>query len=56
MRHFAIGLLAFLWIDHAMAQEHLRISSDWGSVTAELADNDAARAVCRSQELPFLAP
>ena len=45
MRHFAIGLLAFLWIDHAMAQEHLRISSDWGSVTAELADNDAARAL-----------
>ena len=47
MRHFAIGLLAFLWIDHAMAQEHLRISSDWGSVTAELADNDAARALIK---------
>ena len=47
MRHFAIGLLAFLWIDHAMAQEHLRISSDWGSITAELADNDAARAVIK---------
>ena len=30
-----------------MAQEHLRISSDWGSITAELADNDAARAVIK---------
>ena len=47
MRHFAIGLLAFLWIDHAMAQERVRISSDWGSVTAELADNDAARALIK---------
>jgi hypothetical protein len=28
-----------------MAQERVRISSDWGSVTAELADNDAARAL-----------
>src|SRR3954470_10692497 len=29
----------------AMAQEHIRISSDWGKVTAELVDNDATRAL-----------
>ena len=29
----------------AMAQERIRISSDWGNVTAELADNDAARSL-----------
>src|SRR5215213_2439151 len=47
MRHFAIGVLAFLWIDHAMAQERIRISLDWGSVTAELADNAAARSLIK---------
>lgn len=31
----------------AMAQERLLISSDWGKVTAELADNDASRALAR---------
>jgi hypothetical protein len=30
-----------------MAQERVQISSDWGSVTAELADNDATRALVR---------
>ena len=30
-----------------MAQEHIRISSDWGEVTAVLADNDAARSLAR---------
>ncbi|MCQ4633989.1 hypothetical protein GB927_028415 [Shinella sp. CPCC 100929] len=30
-----------------MAQERIRISSDWGEVTAELADNEAARALAR---------
>jgi hypothetical protein len=29
----------------AMAQEQVRISSDWGEVTATLADNDAAHAL-----------
>lgn len=29
----------------AMAQEQIRISSDWGVVTATLADNDAAKAL-----------
>jgi hypothetical protein len=28
-----------------MAQEHIRISSDWGNVTAELSDNSAARSL-----------
>jgi hypothetical protein len=31
----------------AMAQEHIRISSDWGTITAELADNDATRSLVR---------
>jgi hypothetical protein len=30
-----------------MAQERIRISSDWGQVTAELADNDATRTLVR---------
>jgi hypothetical protein len=29
----------------AMAREQIRISSDWGAVTATLADNDAAHAL-----------
>jgi hypothetical protein len=28
-----------------MAQERIRISSDWGEVTADLADNEAARSL-----------
>ncbi len=31
----------------AMAQERIRISSDWGEVTAVLADNDAARSLTK---------
>ncbi len=31
----------------AMAQEPIRISSDWGSVTAELVENDATRSLIR---------
>ena len=34
-----------------MAQEPIRISSDWGNVTAELADNAAARSLI--QMLPI---
>lgn len=30
-----------------MAQDRVRISSDWGEVTADLADNDAAKALAR---------
>ncbi|MBA8881824.1 cyclophilin-like fold protein [Phyllobacterium myrsinacearum] len=35
----------------AMAQERIRISSDWGEVTADLADNEAAKAL--AQMLPL---
>jgi hypothetical protein len=38
-------------IGPAMAQERILISSDWGKVTAELADNDAARSLV--QMLPL---
>jgi len=37
--------LAFLSIGPAMALERIQISSDWGNVTAELADNAAARSL-----------
>jgi hypothetical protein len=53
MRRFqiAIAALVFLSMDHAMAQERIRISSNWGNVTAELADNAAARSL--TQMLPI---
>ena len=38
-------------MDPAMAQERIQISSDWGNVTAELADNSAARLLI--QMLPI---
>ena len=38
-------------IGPAMAQERILISSDWGKVTAELGDNNAARALV--QMLPL---
>jgi hypothetical protein len=34
-----------------MAQERIRISSDWGEVTADLADNQAAKSL--AQMLPL---
>ncbi len=34
-------------IGPAMAQDRIRISSDWGEVTAELAGNDAAKTLAR---------
>jgi hypothetical protein len=45
MRPFQIAAvaLAFSSMNSAMAQERIRISLDWGNVTAELADNAAAR-------------
>jgi len=42
----ATGLLLML-TGHAMAQERVLISSEWGNVTASLADNDAARALLK---------
>jgi hypothetical protein len=38
-------------VEPAMPQERVLISSDWGKVTAELADNDASRALV--QMLPL---
>lgn len=43
--------LAFISIGPAMAQERIQISSDWGNVRAELADNAAARLLI--QMLPI---
>ncbi len=39
--------LSLVLTGSAMAQERLLISSDWGNVTAELADNEATRALLR---------
>ena len=53
MRPFQIAAvaLAFSSMNSAMAQERIRISSDCGNVTAELADNAAARSLI--QMLPI---
>jgi hypothetical protein len=53
MRLFQIAalVLAFSSVNPAMAQERIRISSDWGNVTAEMADNAAARSLI--QMLPI---
>src|SRR4051794_995288 len=53
MRVFQIAAatLAFLWMNPAMAQERIQISSDWGNVTADMADNPAARSLI--QMLPI---
>jgi hypothetical protein len=53
MRNFQIAAaaLAFSSMEPVMAQERIRISSDWGNVTAELSDNNAARSLARM--LPF---
>jgi len=49
MRPFQIAVvaLAFSSMNSAMAQERIRISSDWGNVTAALVDNDATRSLLR---------
>ncbi len=39
--------LVFMLMGHAMAQERILISSEWGNVTAELVDNDATRSLVR---------
>lgn len=43
--------LVLLSTGHALAQERILISSEWGNVTAELADNAAARSL--AQMLPI---
>ena len=39
------GALLLATIGTAMAQKRIKISSEWGSVTAELADNTATKAL-----------
>ena len=43
----AAAALTLSSMDHAMSQERVRILSEWGIVSAELADNDAARSLAR---------
>lgn len=42
-----VAAFAFLSTGSAMSQEHIRISSEWGNITAELADNAAARSLVK---------
>ena len=46
--------LVFMLTGHAMAEERISISSEWGSVTATLAENDATRALVKM--LPITIP
>ena len=50
MRKFILGVViiaTFASTGSAMAQERIRISSDWGDVTAQLVDNGATRSLVR---------
>ncbi len=47
----AAAALAFSSMNSAMAQERIQISSEWGNVRGELADNAAARSLV--QMLPL---
>jgi len=49
--HIAAATLAILSMNPAMAQKRIQISSDWGNVTADMADNAAARSLI--QMLPI---
>jgi hypothetical protein len=44
-------VIGLAMIGPAMAQDRIQIASDWGKVTADLADNDAARSLV--QMLPL---
>ncbi|RWF96261.1 MAG: hypothetical protein EOQ45_04605 [Mesorhizobium sp.] len=45
------AVIALGMVGPAMAQERIRIASDWGEVTADLADNEAAKSL--AQTLPL---
>ncbi|MER8972071.1 MULTISPECIES: cyclophilin-like fold protein [unclassified Mesorhizobium] len=45
------GVIAFGMVGPTMARERIRTSSDWGEVTADLADNEAAKSL--AQMLPL---
>jgi hypothetical protein len=46
-RHIAAAVLTLLITEPAMAQQRIQITSQWGNVTAELVDNEAARSLAR---------
>lgn len=48
---FSAAFITLGIVGPAMAQERIRISSDWGEVTANLADNEAAKSL--AQMLPL---
>ncbi|WP_439598179.1 cyclophilin-like fold protein [Falsiroseomonas sp.] len=54
LKSVTAAVAAALWSDPALAQERIRITSDWGEVAVELADNDAARRLM--QMLPLSLP
>jgi hypothetical protein len=52
MHHVLAASLIYLGLTGgSMAQQNVLISSEWGNVSAELADNDAARSLAR--QLPI---
>ena len=44
---FGTAIITIGMAGPAMAQDRIRISSDWGEVTADLADNEAAKSLAR---------
>src|SRR3954452_7627555 len=50
----AAGVIYLGTTGGAMAQQRIRISSEWGNVAADLADNEAARSLVR--QLPLTIP
>jgi len=44
---FGTAIITIGMVGPAMAQDRIRISSDWGEVTADLADNEAAKSLAR---------
>lgn len=46
-RLLRVFVITLGFIGPAMAQERILISSDWGKVTAELIDNEAARSLVK---------
>jgi len=44
---FGAAIITIGMVGPAMAQDRIRISSDWGEFTADLADNEAAKSLAR---------
>lgn len=45
LKFFSAMLIALGMVGPAMAQDRIRISSDWGEVTADLANNPASKSL-----------